>query len=165
MEKTSNLTINPSKFAKTDPWWIIEGQCYHRPSYTHICVRLIFFIFPNGDGGGAVRQRGNQELWHRQIWANEDIFLCSSPISVRRTSVIFIFLKLRKLGSMFLVVARISPDFGLNSKKSGYISKKRQKICMSWAKKRALRWPDVCTRFLTTLGQTNSRSTFSDFSP
>ena len=93
--------------------------------YTHICVGLIFFIFSRR--GRGVCQRGSQDLRHGQIWANQDNFWCSSPISVRRTLAIFIFLKLRKLASMFLVFARISSDFGLNSKKFGYICKKTAK--------------------------------------
>ena len=72
-------------------------------------------------------QGGSQDLRNRQIWANENNFLCSSPISVRRTFAIFIFLKLRKLASMFLVFARISSDFGLNSKKIWLYSQKNGK--------------------------------------
>ena len=102
--------------------------------HSHLCRTHFPHFFQTGTGGWGC-QGGSQDLRHRQIWANQDNFLCSSPISVRRTFAKFIFLKLRKLASMFLVFARISSDFGLNSRKSGYIRQKTAKNLHVFSKK------------------------------
>ena len=68
------------------------------------------FSLEGGANGVALTQ-------HRQIWANEHNFLCSSANSARRTFIMSNFLKSRKLVSMFLIFAIISSNFGLNSRK------------------------------------------------
>ena len=110
--KTSIMTINVPNWARIGPWCVLEGQLHTRVEsglsrHVFVIDSFSWIFLDRGANRGA-------QTRHRQIYADWDYFLSSAAISISRTFVMLIFLKSRKLVSIFLVIAVISSNFGLN---------------------------------------------------